>query len=297
MNNEPINQGQSNVASSIAGAPPPSPPQTVSSGAPTTQSSAQPPPIQSAPQPTIQAPPAQTAAPSGLPTPTAITTQPPKRFSKTQILFTILIIATVIIWGSVAYLYLQNQKIKDQLSSEKESSEQLFTTVTPTPVPTVAFSPDQIELVNGSVVRKFPNGELGMLIDKEDYESTGITGFARVTVSPNDQKLCFESWPPAPEPALYYSDIEGGNVNEVSPNRKNCIWSSDSKSLIYTNDSTPSASIDIYIYDIATGEENNMTKDSSSETVSRQYEIVSLSADGSKVICKYVDLDKVTQEK
>ena len=92
----------------------------------------------------------------------------------------------------------QNQKIK-----KGETSENINSNLTPTSTPTPSFSPDQVKIKNGSVVREIPGGETTILVDKENYDSTGITGFAKVVVSPDETKICFESWPPAPEHALY----------------------------------------------------------------------------------------------
>jgi hypothetical protein len=187
------------------------------------------------------------------------------------------------VWAGVGYLYYQNQNLKgpSQDSPESETTQIL----TPTP----EFTPDQIKIKSGSVVREKPQGETSVLVNKENYESTGITGFLKVAVSPNNSKMCFESWAPAPEPALYLADIDGQNVTEASPNRQNCLWSADSMRIFYINTASKTAPVNIFKYDLVTSLETNLTADSVPAGVVRRYELVGLSADGTKVICKYED--------
>ena len=197
------------------------------------------------------------------------------------VIFSIIVI--VVIYAGVAYLYSQNQKLKN-------GSENTDAQLTPTLTPTPAFSPDQIKVKNGSVVREIPQGEVIVLIDKEKYESTGITGFAKVAVSPDETKICFESWPPAPEPALYVATITGFDIEEVSPNRQNCVWTQDSNRIIYVNSSSKTTPANIFLYSLEDNVETNLTKDSVPEGSVRRYEIVGFSADGGKIICTYEDV-------
>ncbi len=198
------------------------------------------------------------------------------------VFFGVLLILAV--WGIVGYLYFQNQKMKTP-------SEPTNTTASlPTSTPTPSFAKDQAKIKNGSVVREIPGSDTQTLINKEDFNSTGITGFARVVVSPDDSKLCFESWPPAPEPALYYANLNGSGVVEVSPNRQNCLWSSDSKKLFYLNSSSASSGTNIYTYTLELSEEEELTSSSVETGVIRRFELVGLSADETKVICSYEDV-------
>ena len=187
------------------------------------------------------------------------------------------------VWGIVGYLYFQNQKMK--APSEPTNTATTLPSSTPTP----SFAKDQVKIKNGSVVREIPGSDTQTLINKEDFNSTGITGFARVLVSPDDSKLCFESWPPAPEPALYFANINGSGVVEVSPNRQNCMWSSDSKKLFYLNSSSAGSATNIYMYTLELSEEEELTSSSVQTSVTRRFELVGLSADETKVICSYED--------
>jgi len=108
-------------------------------------------------------------------------------------------------------------------------------------------------------------------------------------VSPDNKMMCFFSLPPAPEPALFLSDIEGQNLIEVSPNRKNCIWKADSSAIFYENILTPDKSSDIFIFDLKDRVEKNITKEVTPPGKIRKWEIVGMSADSSKLICKYED--------
>ncbi|OGM07989.1 hypothetical protein A2159_03855 [Candidatus Woesebacteria bacterium RBG_13_34_9] len=188
------------------------------------------------------------------------------------------------IWGGVGYLYFQNKNIKDKSNEEK------IINVTPQVTPTPGFTPDQIKIKSGSVIREKPGGETTVLVDKNNYESTGITGFLKVAVSSDNQKICFEAWSPAPEPALYVSNIDGQNVIEVSPNRQNCLWSKDSKSVFYVNTSSKTSPVNIFKYNLELAAESDLTGNSVPAGVVRRYEIVGLSADGTKIICKFENL-------
>lgn len=202
---------------------------------------------------------------------------------KIFIIFGVVIILAI--WGAVGYLFIQNKELKNE---NQEVNEVVEIDVETTPEP--EFNPNEIKLKSGSIIREKKNGEISVLVNKEDYESTGITGFLKVVVSPDNKNICFESWSPAPDPALYISDVEGQNVIKVSSNRQNCLWSSDSKSVYYINTPTKSAPVNIFEYYIQNGVEKDLTSDFVPSGVVRRFEIVGLSADGSKIICKYENL-------
>ena len=265
---------------------PPSPVVNSSVGAtPVGQTTTNQTPSQLPPQPVQQ--PSEVSQPTVEPsTPSAtITSSSPKKSSKFGIFIGIFIFLALGIWGGVAYLYTQNQKLKEGLnpSSTNTVSEPLAT-------PTPEFTPDQIQILNGSIVRKRPSGEVETLVNKESYATTGITGFARVAVSPDNKKMCFESWAPAPKPALYFTNIDGSEVTEVGSKKKNCVWLTDSQKMVYIDDTSAKLSSDIYSYDTINKLETNLTESSVATGVTRRFEVVSLSADGSKIICTYSDV-------
>lgn len=194
------------------------------------------------------------------------------------------ILIALVVWAGVIYLFLQNKNLKNGTEEVKTTDKSLQ--VTPTP----EFNSNSVKIKQGNVVYEQVTGEDVVLVGKEDYPSTGITGFLKVAVSPNNKKICFESWSPAPEPALYLSSVDGKDVKEVSPNRQNCLWSKDSNSIFYTNVSSKTAPVNIFKYDILQGSETDLTGDSVPSGVVRRFEIVGLSADGSKLICKYENI-------
>lgn len=215
----------------------------------------------------------------------SVVTQKPKGFSKFFIFIVVLLLVVATIWFGVGYIYLQNKNIKKDVA-DNLSDESL----TPALVPTPIFSPRQIKIVNGSIIRDIPSGEIVTLISKDDYPSTGITGFMKVAVSPDEKSMCFESWPPVLKPALYIAKIDGSNVKEISPDRRNCVWSSDNKYLIYINEPSSVLNTDIYAYDVSASMENNLTESYAGKGSARKFEIIGLSADGSKVVCVYYDV-------
>lgn len=201
-----------------------------------------------------------------------------------KIFVTLGILVTLIVWAAVGYIYMQNNKMKKE--SPDISNLETMDQITPTP----AFDPNQIKIRSGNIVNEKPGGETVVLVDKKDYPSTGITGFLKLAVSPNNQKICFESWSPAPEPALYISNIDGQNVLEVSPNRQNCLWSNDSNTIYYINIGSNTSPVNIFSYDINEGFEKDMTSESVPAGVVRRFELVGMSADGSSLICRYENL-------
>jgi hypothetical protein len=232
-------------------------------------------------------PPVTSQSASEASAPTAIvTSSSPKKSSKFGIFIGVFVFLALCVWGGVAYLYLQNRELKSDIQ-EQQSGE---TASLPIPTPTPEFTPEQIQILNGSVVRKRPSGETETLVNKEDYRTTGITGFAKVVVSPDNKKVCFESWPPAPKPALYYANIDGSEVVEIGFKKKNCVWLTDSEKIIYIDDTSAKTSADIYSYDTVNKLETNLTESSVATGVTRRFEVVSLSADGSKIICTYTDV-------
>lgn len=261
---------------SFGGGPPPPPPAIPNSGAAPVAPPTQP----STPEPEIPG----TQMP--VPPPEPQVTQPKKEKSKVPVFFIILIVIILVVWGAVFYIFFTNQ------NTEKESfvpSEQISVS-SPTPIPTPTFNPDDIEIVNGSVYKT--TGEINtLLVNKEDYPGTGIAGFASVTVSPDYSQMCFEALPPALEPALYYSTIDGSEIKEVGASYKNCIWSNDSSLLAFVNDAAADSAVDIYKYDLAEGVETNLTTISTTSAVFRRYEIDGWFNDDSTILCNYQEID------
>lgn len=219
--------------------------------------------------------------------------RPPKKFPFFKVFVIISILAIIVIYSIVGYLYFKNRQltstanveiITNQVSKSSEKEANKETQTTPTP----AFSPSQIKIVNGSVVREIPQGETKVLVRKEDFPSTGIIGFARVVVSPDNQKMCLESLPPATKPALYIANIDGTSTQEISKGKQNCLWANDSQKIFYTDTLIANSSVDIYLYELSLNKEENLTA-TSSAGIKRAFKIVGLSADETKLICQYQD--------
>lgn len=233
-------------------------------------------------------PPTQKKGDNNLPSnvPSASVTIEEKKGSKSWKFFVLLsIIIILVIYGAIAYLYFGNQKLKKNSSESSEVITPAEETVTPTP----SFSPNQIKILNGNVIRVV-SSSADILVNKNDIESTGITGFSSVTVSPDNNNLCIESWSPSPKPALYISGVDGSSLTEVSSNKIGCTWSPDSKSVFYTNSASDINSTDIYAYFIDSDTEVNLTRTSVTHSATRRFSIVGFSADESKLICSYEDV-------
>ena len=223
--------------------------------------------------------------------PISVTTSD-KRGSKFSIFIIIGAFIGLLIWGAVVYLYLDTQKLKSEAVTEKETITQELIIPTEAPI----FKPEQVQIVNGSVVLNVPGSDSVTLINKKDYLTTGITGFSKIMVSPNNENMCIESWPPAPSPALYFSDISASDVVKIGDNFKGCTWSPDSKTIFYVNNAPENSVVNIYSYDVEKGIEKNLTANLQLEE-EKAFELVGLSADSSKFICKYKLLSSATSEK
>ncbi len=232
------------------------------------------------------APPPPSSPPLASPTIVSAQRKGPSWF-KIFVIFALIIIA--IIYSAVFYLYLQNRNLRSQTLQTEPTSN------LPSATPTPSFSPSWIRIQNGNVVRHEPGKEPIILVNKNDYPSTGIVGFARVIVSPDNNLLCFEALSPAVEPAIYVSNVDGSNVRMISTNKQNCVFRSDSKSIFYINTAPKSSPVSIFQYDLTqeNAVEIDLTKSSVPEGVVRRYEIVGFSADDTKIICKY---EEITQE-
>lgn len=210
----------------------------------------------------------------------------PKKGSRFRIFVIVAVILIIIIYSIVGYLYLQNQKGNAQAPSVpqflgQEKGE-------PSPTPTPKFDPSQVKIKNGNVVREVTTDDVRTLLTKDDYQDTGITGFAKAIVSPDNTKICVESWPPSPSPSLYLVNSDGSNVLLVSQNRQNCLWSKDSQKIYYKNTGVSTPPSDIFVFDIESHDETNLTN-ANDLYPDRVYDIVGLSADGSELICTYQD--------
>lgn len=202
-----------------------------------------------------------------------------------MIIFIILLLGVLV---AVGYLYVTNRKLKNELSQMKQ--DQVLTT--PVTEPSRAPLPsEEISVENGSVIRTNSSGEKALLIDKTLYENVGIIGFARVIVSPDEKKMCFEAWPPAPTPGLYLADITGQNVVYVADNGKDCVWSNDSTKIAYTKQAVKTSQVDLFYYDLTSTEEINLTKDAAGPGMLRVYENPTWSVDNQTITATYTETD------
>ncbi len=236
-------------------------------------------PIQNAQPPIPQASsPLPPASPPPIANATPVVGFPQKRgVSKFSLFVIFSILLLLVVWGVVGYLYYQN-------STLKQPKQETPVAQVETPSPTPELNPAEIQITNGSITRVFSSGETKTLINKEDYVTTGITGFARVTVSPDKTKLCFESLPPATEPALYVSNVDGTDVALVEKNRNTCSWLPDSMHVIYLNAPIGTKAVNVYTYDINAKAETNQTATTQTSSRFRQY---ALSQSGQTLECQY----------
>jgi len=208
--------------------------------------------------------------------------------SKFPLMIGILIVLAIAIYGFVAYLYFGNQKLKE----ESQSKNELKSAVLPTPQPTVGVETFQYLIENGSIKKVSSKGTEEIIVSKDNYKDTGITGFTNVVASAPGNYICFWSLPPALGPALYYSDSNGTTPVKIAVKSKNCIWAVSEDKLAYINDVSEGKLVDIYLYTIAADSSQNLTSQTATTSgVFRRYAATSFSPDGTKVLCSYEEID------
>ena len=224
----------------------------------------------------------------GPPPPAPKVVTPKTKSSKFPILIGFLVVVAIAVYGFVAYLYFDNQKLKEDIETQGVA-DILSTPQIPTPIPTSV--PDKFEIDNGDITRVTSTGSKTVIVAKDDYEDTGLIGFTNVNPSPDNENICFWSLPPALGPALYYSDASGGEVVNIADRSVGCTWSNFGDMIAYINDAPTGTAVDISVYDLLTQDSTNLTQASTESTVYRRYEIESWSEDDEMINCNYEEID------
>ncbi|MFH1547505.1 MAG: hypothetical protein ABIC57_03390 [bacterium] len=152
----------------------------------------------------------------------------------------------------------------------------------------------EITISDGNVVKKYSNDREIILVNKEDFEEDGIERFSYVSVSPDGDKMCFLGHTVAPIWG-YWSDINGNDVVQVGI-AENCIWSSSTEYIAYTNHTTDVSSHNVYLYSLETDESENMTESLIGEEMMRRYEAPEWSQDDSFILSDYTEYDNAMEE-
>jgi hypothetical protein len=235
------------------------------------------------PQSSPPAAPPSTVIPPTVPQTPTVGFPSPKKSNGFKIFTILSLLVLLSVWGVVGYLFYDNQKIENDAQN-----------TSPTVIPTPTFSPREIQINNGNITRVTSLGESATLVSKTDYPETGITGFIRVVVSPNNTKLCFESVSPATTPALYISEVDGSGVTKISDNKNSCLWAPSGNEILFVNTPGTNLVVDIYKYNIVTKELTNLTETTQEASQIRQYAI--LSVEGSIAECRYDIVGKTGQK-
>jgi hypothetical protein len=206
-------------------------------------------------------------------------------------IYAVLILA-LLIWAVVGVLYFQNRKAKNQ--EIKETTQEI--TALPSPTPTQKIY--NISIKNGNIVNSDSQGNEEILVKKEDFAAdVGIVGFSKVNVSPDKKDICFESWSPAPKPALFLSAITGVNPYLVGYNKKNCVWSEDSLLIAYNDIKSAKEGTDLYVFNLENKSEILLTPHTATESAKPKNHIpVRWSENNKKLICKYSFVSAPTKE-
>lgn len=168
-----------------------------------------------------------------------------------------------------------------------------FPSLSPSPIPEVTY--EEIKIINGNVCQVKTEGEVKILVNKDDFQSEYIRSFDAVKVSPDGTKICFLGYSPVPI-WLYYAHIDGSNVTKVDSG-KNCVWSPDSKKIAYNNHTTDVSPTDVLAYDTISGEIENLTKDAAPEGFIRFYGLPEWSEDSLTITSSFESVNLPGMEK
>jgi hypothetical protein len=225
-------------------------------------------------------PPASLPPAGSISSPHVTTSSGGKKIGKFAIFIGILIVLTIVIYLLVGYFYLKNKNLK----SQQQTSTALPTN---TVNPEVQTSPTYS--INNGDIQQESGTTQKIVVSKDNFPDTGITGFSKVTVSPDLNKICFEAWPPSTKPAIYLADSNGENAKEIAPGKKGCFWSPDSKKIAYVDYPSVEGVQNIFVYDLETQGEIN-TESNISDTSLKAFKIVSWDENSLVINCSYSNL-------
>jgi hypothetical protein len=114
-----------------------------------------------------------------------------------------------------------------------------------------------ILIKNNNIVEILSVNEEEVIIEGSEIE--GMESITDLSLSPDGRRFCFLVKTIVPV-WLYVYDLENEELIKVDT-AKNCHWSPDSKNIAYNNHTTDVSPIDIYIYNVSSGEKTNITKD------------------------------------
>lgn len=133
----------------------------------------------------------------------------------------------------------------------------------------------------GSIYKIHSSGEKELVLSADDFEEDGILHFTEVYTSQDRTKMCFLGQSIVPV-WLYYSDIDGSNPVKIGTGT-NCVWSGSGNMIAYNNHVTDVSPVDLYIYDLQSGEGINYTSGMQGDDLIRFYSSPSWSDDDSEV--------------
>ena len=216
-------------------------------------------------------------------------------YSKQKTRFILLLIfMTLFFFGTTIFLSYQNI----QLNKSLQVNQKNVTPLESAPTPTSDVSAGEIKAIDGNISQLITANEAKILVDKNNYQSEGISGFDKVIISPDGTKMCFLGYVLAPPVWLYVANVDGSGVVKVGL-AKNCVWSHDSRKIAFNNHTTDVSPIDIYVYDVLLGRTHNLTESLQSQNKAdavRLYDIPLWSEDDSEVSGKFVATNMSAQD-
>lgn len=195
-----------------------------------------------------------------------------RRFSfSSKTIFISLFIVSII--GTGAYIYSRkNPRVLDGTENIQET-------------------PVSVKIENGNVVV-----DEQVVVAKEDYPDTGIAGFMHADSAKDGEHICFESWPPSLNPTLYVANKSGFEITPIGSDFRNCTWI-DGNRLVYEKRPVGINTADIFVYDIDTQTQTNLTEGKAEEGFTRQYKVTSLTEDRKSLECEFDQVSIVNGSK
>lgn len=216
-------------------------------------------------------------------TPLPETPPPPKSKKWLIIIFGVILTFLISIIGFLVY---QNYQLKKALEAKPSPSSIPFPSPTPTPQ-----AEKEIKIIGDNIFRVKASGETEILVNINDpvFTTDFIVTLSEVQTSPDKSKICFVGMPPAPDPLVYYSDLNSGEIFKVGWG-KNCFWSPDSQKIAFNNYATDVSPVNIFVYDLLSKESRNLTKDAAGEGFIRYYDPPEW-IDNTKILTKFTSVD------
>jgi Tol biopolymer transport system component len=187
--------------------------------------------------------------------------------------YILLVLGTVIVMGIILIL-------KPFLSILTNTQNPSTTTMLPT---------SEFKITDGNLYISDENGSnFEIAVNASDLEEE--SQISTYVVSPTKTNVCFLVQTFGPE-WLYYAKIENGKLTGVQRIAlgENCVWNHEGNMIAFTNSTSDVSPHNVYLFDVATKNNNPLTFYKYDDEYLRMYKVPSWSADDKYIYSNYLD--------